>query len=249
MKKILITGGSKGIGKELVKQFCKKGHDVLFTYQNSKEDADKLVEELSSDEKNSVQAYQCDMSNEKDVRQLFIGKKEFFKDLDVLINNAGIRDSKNSKQPKPFVMTPSIDWWEVMHNNVNCVINPTRAILPHMIKRKSGRIINITSISGIKGNPGQSAYASSKAAITCFSKSINKEIAGLGIIINCVAPSFIETDMTENISDKYMEQRLQGTLLKRMGKTEEMSNLVIYMALEAPDFLINQEIVFDGGIG
>lgn len=249
MKKILITGGSKGIGKDLVKHFCEKGHDVFFTYQSSKENAEKLIEEVSKNATGKVVGYQCDMSNEKDVKQMFMSDKEFFKDLDVLINNAGIRDSKSSKSPKPFIMTSSTEWWEVMNNNVNCVINPTRAILPYMIKKRAGRIINITSISGIKGNPGQSAYASSKAAITCFSKSLNKEIAGLGITINCVAPSFIETDMTENISDKYVEQRLQSTLLKRMGRKDEMSNLVSYLALEAPDFLINQEIIIDGGIG
>jgi NAD(P)-dependent dehydrogenase (short-subunit alcohol dehydrogenase family) len=249
MKKILITGGSKGIGKDLVKHFYDKGHEVFFTYHSSKESAEKLISELIQTPNGKIYGYQCDMSDEKEVKKMFTQEKEFFKDLDVLVNNAGIRDSKNSKNPKPFIMTSSSEWWEVMNNNVNCVINPTRSVLPHMIKRKQGRIINITSISGIKGNPGQSAYASSKAAITCFSKSLNKEIAGLGITINCVAPSFIETDMTENISDKYVEQRLQSTLLKRMGRKEEMSNLVSYLALDAPAFLINQEIIIDGGIG
>jgi NAD(P)-dependent dehydrogenase (short-subunit alcohol dehydrogenase family) len=249
MKKILITGGSKGIGKQLVCEFAKKNHQVIFTYFSSVEKAEKLVAELNYLGFNQVSAFQCDMGDEKQVKDLFRNNKELFSNIDVLINNAGIRDSKLNGSPKPFLMTSSSEWWEVMHNNVNSVINCTRNVLPSMIKNKSGRIINITSLAGIKGNPGQSAYASSKAAITSFSKSLAKEVCSLGITINCLAPGFIETEMVENLSDKYIEARVGKSLLKRMGTTEEIANIVFYLALEAPDFLVNQEIVIDGGIG
>lgn len=248
MKNIFITGGSKGIGKELVKTFARLGHQVVFTYQYSAESAQKIVDELHAEGFPNVYTFKCDMGNEAEVKALFKGNKEILKDVDVLINNAGIRDSKLNANPKPFLMTSSAEWWEVMHNNVNGVMNTSRAVLPSMIKRKNGRIINVTSLAGIKGNPGQSAYAASKAAINCFSKSLSKEVKGMGIIINCVAPGFIETDMVDNLPDQYVSNRVGNSLLKRMGTTDEISNFISYLALECPEFLINQEIVIDGGM-
>lgn len=248
MKNIFITGGSKGIGKELVKTFTRLGHQVVFTYQYSAESAQRIVDELHAEGYTNVHTFKCDMGNDAEVKALFRANKELLKEVDVLINNAGIRDSKMNANPKPFLMTSNTEWWEVMYNNVNGVINTVRAVLPSMIKRKQGRIINVTSLAGVKGNPGQSAYASSKAAITCFSKSISKEVRGMGIVINCVAPGFIETDMVDNLADNYVTNRVGNSLLKRMGTTDEMSNFISYLALECPDFLINQEIVFDGGM-
>jgi 3-oxoacyl-[acyl-carrier protein] reductase len=117
-----------------------------------------------------------------------------------------------------------------------------------MLRKKRGRIINITSLSGIKGNPGQSAYSASKSAISAFSKSLSKEIKGSGIIINCLAPGFIETEMTSNAPAAYYNSRLENSILQRMGTTEEIANIIYYLAIEAPDYLINQEILIDGGI-
>jgi len=248
MKTIFITGGSKGIGKELVRNFTKKGHQVHFTYHYSKEKSEKIVQDLHDEGYTNVTTYKCDMGNEKDVKALFRTHKEHIKNIDVLINNAGIRDSKINGSPKPFLMTNSSEWWNVMHNNVNGVINTSRAVLPSMIRNKTGRILNITSLAGIKGNPGQSAYASSKAAITCFSKSLAKEVSSFGITINCLAPGFIETEMTEDLPEKYLEGRIGNSLLKRMGTIEEVANMVSYLTLEAPSFFVNQELVLDGGI-
>jgi 3-oxoacyl-[acyl-carrier protein] reductase len=249
MKKILITGGSKGIGKQLVYEFTHRYNTVIFTYQSSVDSAQKIVSDLNSAGFEKIMAFQCDMGDDKKVRELFRNNKELFQDIDVLINNAGIRDSKLNGSPKSFLMTSAEEWWEVMHNNMNSVINCTRSVLPSMIKRKAGRIINITSLAGIKGNPGQSAYASSKAAITSFSKSLAKEVSSLGITINCLAPGFIETEMVKNLSERYIEARVGNSLLKRMGTTKEIANIVTYLALDAPEFLVNQEIVIDGGIG
>ncbi len=248
MKTIFITGGSKGIGKELVRNFSKKGHNVIFTYHFSKDKSEKIILDLKQEGYNKTQSFQCNMGDEQEVKNLFRTQKEILKNIDVLINNAGIRDSKISGSPKPFLMTSSNEWWEVMHNNINGVINTSRAVLPSMIKNKRGRILNITSLAGIKGNPGQSAYASSKAAITCFSKSLAKEVSSFGITINCVAPGFIETEMTDDLPEKYLEGRVGQSLLKRMGTTSEISNMVSYLALDAPTFFVNQELVIDGGI-
>lgn len=248
MKNIFITGASKGIGKQLVRAFAIKGHQVFFTYRSSSESAKDLVLALNAEGFENIRAFQCDMSNEEEVKRLFKDYKDLFKDVDVLINNAGIRDSKLNASPKPFIMTTSKEWWEVMYNNMNGVINSCRAVLPSMIKRRSGRIINVTSLAGIKGNPGQSAYASSKAAINCFSKSLSKEVGGMGVTINCVAPGFVETEMVEHLPNKYVTDRVGNSLLKRMGTTDEISNLIAYLALDAPSFFVNQEVIIDGGM-
>ncbi len=249
MKKILITGGSKGIGKQIVYDLVRKGNFVVFTYNNSKESAEQIVTELKNEGYDHVEASKCDMGDEKQVKELFKRHKNILGDIDVLINNAGIRDSKVNGSPKPFLLTPSSEWWNVMYNNINGVINTCRNAIPVMIKKKCGRIINITSLAGIKGNPGQSAYASSKAAITCLSKSLSKEVSPFGININCIAPGFVETEMVENLSGNYKKARVGNSLLKRMGRVEEISNMVSYLAFEAPQFFINQELIVDGGIG
>ncbi len=248
MKTVFITGGSKGIGRRLVEDFTRKGHKVIFTYHSSKIEAEQIIQGLREEGYREVFAFQCNMSNEKEVRSLFKRNKAIFKDIEILVNNAGIRDSKISGSPKPFLMTTSEEWWEVMYNNINGVINSSRAVLPLMIRNKSGRILNVTSLAGIKGNPGQSAYASSKAAITCFSKSLAKEVSSLGININCLAPGFIETEMTEKLSEEYIKNRVGNSLLGRMGTTREISKMVLYLTLEAPEFFINQELVIDGGM-
>ena len=168
-----------------------------------------------------------------------------FREIDVLINNAGILGDS-----RPFLMTKDDDWWNILNVNVSCVINTCRAVLPIMISRKKGIIINVTSLSGQKGNQGQSAYAASKAAIVAFSKSLVKEVGNLGININCISPGLIDTDMTKDkdINPKYYEKRLANSPLKRMGQASEVANLIGYIADEAPPYLVGQEITIDGGI-
>jgi len=248
MKKVLISGGSQGIGKQLVIDFVKNGIHTIFTYRNSTEKAQQLVKDLNAEGYNNVQMFKCDMGSETEVRKLFAENKQLLQDIDILINNAGIRDPKLNGNPKPFIMTTNDEWWYVVQNNVNSVINACREVLPNMIRLKKGRIINITSLAGIVGNPGQSAYAASKGAITSFSKSISKEVCSFGICINCVAPGFIETEMVKGLPEKYLEARISNSLLKRMGTTDEVSNLVMYLSLNAPMFLLNKEIVIDGGL-
>ena len=244
MKTILVSGGSRGIGKETVKDLTRKGHKVFFTYRYSKEQSEKIIEELNSEGYQNVEAFQCDMGSESDVKQLFKNNKEVLQTIDILINNAGARDKKS----KLFLMTSSNEWRELMHNNVNIVINATRAVLPSMIKQRSGKILNITSLSGIIGTTGQTAYSSSKAAIACFSKALAKEVSKFGIIINCLAPGFVETEMTEDLSEKYLEGKFKNGLIKRIGTAEEIANMISYLAVDAPDFFINQEVVIDGGL-
>ena len=242
MNHVLITGGSRGIGKELVGLFARNGFKVSFIYNRSATAAEAIVKQLQ-EEGFQVFAHQCDIADEAAVKALFKANKEELSDVDVLINNAGIVGTA-----RPFLLTTGKDWWEIVHNNIGGVLNFTKNVLPTMIRNKRGRIINVTSLSGLKGNPGMSAYASSKAAISAFSKSLSKELKGTGIIINCVAPGFIATDMTKDVTDAYYQQRMSNSVAQRMGTTEEAANLILYLAKDAPAYLVNQEIVLDGGI-
>ncbi|MBC5641839.1 SDR family NAD(P)-dependent oxidoreductase [Parabacteroides sp. BX2] len=244
MKNIFITGGSRGIGKELVYKFANTGNNVFFTYNSSEADANKIVTDLQSTSRISVYAIKCDLSEENEVKRIFKENKSILSNIDILINNAGITGSS----AKQFMLTGSQEWWKVMHTNLGSVLNCTRAILPIMLRNKHGRIINVTSLSGIKGNPGQSAYSASKSAISAFSKSLSKELKGSGIVINCLAPGFIETEMTSNAPAAYYNSRLENSILQRMGTTKEIANIIHYLAIEAPSYLINQEILIDGGI-
>ena len=178
MNHVLITGGSRGIGKELVGLFARNGFKVSFIYNRSATAAEAIVKQLQ-EEGFQVFAHQCDIADEAAVKALFKANKEELSDVDVLINNAGIVGTA-----RPFLLTTGKDWWEIVHNNIGGVLNFTKNVLPTMIRNKGGRIINVTSLSGLKGNPGMSAYASSKAAISAFSKSLSKELKGTGIIIN-----------------------------------------------------------------
>lgn len=243
MKHALITGGSNGIGKELVYRFANSGAKVSFIYNKSIEKAEAIVKDLKDFYGINVNAFQCNISDEDAITDLFRNNKTIFSDVDVLINNAGITGTA-----KPFLMTSSSDWWRVMVNNVGGVINCTRKILPTMIRNKTGRIVNITSLSGLKGNPGMSAYSASKAAIVAFSKSLSKELKGTGIIINCLAPGFIQTDMTQDLSEEYYTQRMLNSISGRMGTVKKAAEMVLFLAKDAPDYFINQEVILDGGI-
>lgn len=242
-KTVLVSGGSRGIGKEIVKTLAKDGHDVIFTYLSNTESANQLCDELFTEHNLTVKAAQCNMAEMKEVKALFKEIKLIYGGVDVIVNNAGILG-----RTAPFLMTPDNEWWHVFNTNVACFTNPIKVGLTYMIKQKAGSIINITSLSGQKGNPGQSAYAASKAAITAFSKSLLKEVGKLNIHINNVAPGFIETDMTED-NNEYQQKRLAGSILKRPGRPDEVASLVQYLVNEAPLFLTGQEITIDGGIG
>lgn len=250
MKTILVTGAAKGIGRATVMRLHRRGMNVIFTYNHSEERANellKMIEEAdnaAASDTAEVRALRCNLADAGETAALFKANKDLLKQVDVLVNNAGMI----SNPPRLFMMSGAEDWRKVFDNNVNCVVNTTRNILPYFIRKRGGRIINICSLSGIGGDPGQSAYAASKAAIANLSKSLNKELAQFGIIVNCVAPGLIETDMTREVTGKYAESILAHTMAGRMGTADEVANLVEYLALDAPDYLINQQLVIAGGL-
>ena len=243
-KIVLVTGGSRGIGKAICQDLHRRGCNVIFTYKSSDEAAQDLVSELSKgDHNNFIVSHKCDMADLQAVTDLVNNLKKEYEKIDVLINNAGrLGDTRQ------FVMANNDNWFETLRSNVACATNPCKRIIPLMIRNKGGRIINVTSIAARLGNPGQSAYAASKAAIIAFSKSVFREVSPLGITINCVSPSLVETDMTKGLNKRYVEELLKIPL-KRMATSEEVAQTVSFLALDAPEYLLGQDIVLDGGLG
>lgn len=240
----LVTGGSRGIGRQITKLLTQKGYQVCFTFLSDAASAAQLTAELAEEElAGQAQGYQCDMSDMSAVNTLVNTIKAQYGRVDVLVNNAGVLG-----EMKPFLFANDDKWFETLDNNIKCVTNSCKRVLPLMIRQKKGRIINMTSIAGRMGNPGQSAYAASKAAIVAFSKSLYREVGSMGIIINCVSPGLVETDMTKGLNQKYVAEVL-NTPLGRMARACEVANMVAYLATDAPDYLLGQELVLDGGLG
>ena len=245
-KTILVTGGGGGIGSEVVRLLFHRGANVIFTYNHSLEAAEALYNELSvkSDKDKWIKCFQCDLADAKSLRKIVSENKDVFSMIDVIVNNAGMI----SDDPQFLIMANMNNWWKVLNNNIACVVNPLRAIVPFMIRKKRGTIINVSSISGLDGDAGQSAYAASKAAIANITKTINKELSGFGIIANTVSPGLIETKMTELITPEFRERVVGETLLKRSGKPSEVASLIAFLAFDAPSYLINQNIAISGGL-
>lgn len=245
-KNVFVSGGSGGIGSEVVREIFSRGHNVIFTYYKGKEETDRLYEELKQKAQDNqwIYAFQCDLSDEQHVRKMINENKKLFSTIDVLINNAG----RISPAPQFLIMADMNLWWTIFHNNIGCVVNVTRAIVPFMIRRKKGTIVNVTSLSGISGDPGQSAYAASKAAIINLSKTLNKELCSFGITVNCVSPGLIDTKMADEASKTYREGIIKYSMAKRLGRADKVANIIVYLAVEAPDYLVNQNITISGGL-
>lgn len=241
-KVVLVTGGSRGIGRSICETLAERGCTVIFTYLTNEEMAQSLASEIRAKGQKAY-AYYCDMSNLKAVVAFSSTARKEHGTFYALVNNAGILGDG-----KPFLMSADDHWWNVMKTNIGSVTNTCRAIVPQMINQKSGRIVNITSVSGQKGNPGQSAYSASKSAIVTFSKALAKEVGRFGVVVNCVSPGLIETDMTKNISNEYVSARSQFSALTRKGGVEEVASLVSYLICDAPEYIVAQELTIDGGL-
>ena len=242
MNKIaLITGGTRGIGKQIALTLAKNGYDIAINYRTENEalkETKKLVEE------NSVKCFAVkgDVSNYEDcerfVKEIIV---EYGK-IDVLVNNAGItRDTLLMRMKKE-------DFEDVIDTNLVGTFNVTKNVISYMMKARSGRIINISSVVGVSGNAGQTNYSASKAGIIGFTKSLAKEVASRGILVNAVAPGFIETDMTDVLKEDVKEQIAKTIPLKRMGRAEDVANVVKFLAGEDSTYITGQIINVDGGM-
>ena len=240
-KNILITGGSRGIGKGIVYKLIEHGANVAFTYSSSSESSDLIVSELSSD-KSLCKAYKSDASKIEECENLVEKVITDFGNIDVLINNAGI-----TKDNLLMRMTEE-DFDSVIRINLNSVFNMTKACQRIFLKNRVGSIINMSSVVGVKGIAGQSNYAASKSGIIGFSKSIALELGSRNIRCNVIAPGFIKTEMTDKLSESVIESWNNNIPLKRPGETYDVANLCLFLASDLSSYITGQVINVDGGL-
>ena len=236
-KVALITGGSRGIGKACAIELAKAGCDVIINYAGNDEAANKTVEELKALGSNA-KAMKFDVSNQELVEHAIKEIIEQYKKIDILVNNAGItRDGL-------FMRMNAQNWLDVINTNLNSAYYVSNPVAKIMIKQRSGAIINMASISGIYGNAGQANYSTAKAGLIGMTKALAKELASRNIRVNAVAPGFIQTDMTKDLPQ---EQIVDKIPLKRLGEPEDIAKTVKFLALDAT-YITGQVIGVDGGL-
>jgi 3-oxoacyl-[acyl-carrier protein] reductase len=240
-KKIIVTGGTRGIGKALVQKLCAEGNDVAFSYRANAEMAERLVAEIAAQGGKSW-AFKSDVANFDEAGAFVQQAKQALGDVDVLINNAGITADKSL-----FIM-PKEEWESVIDTNLNGCFNVTRHIIGYFMKLKKGCVVNITSVSGLTGLAGQTNYCASKAGMIGFTRALAKEVGKLGIPVNCVAPGFIETDMTVRFDEKHLAEIKKQIPMQRLGTVEEVANLVSFLISEKATYITGQTFVIDGGL-
>jgi len=240
-KTAIITGATRGIGRGIAEVFAKQGANVLFTYSRSSDLAKEIENDLSK-ENVIVKGYKSDASNFDDCQKLIDQITKEFETVDILINNAGItRDNLLMRMQEE-------DFDKVIEINLKSVFNMTKAIQRTMLKQRFGSIINMSSVVGVKGNAGQSNYAASKAGIIGFSKSIALELGSRNIRCNVIAPGFIETEMTEVLDEKVVQEWRNSIPLKRGGTPLDIANTCVWLGSEMSSYVTGQTIHVNGGL-
>lgn len=236
-KTVIVTGGAKGIGKAIALKFADKGANIVLNYRSSA--PDDVVKEIT-DKGVKCLAFQADVSDFSQAEALITKAFEEFGSVDVLVNNAGI-----TKDTLLMRMSED-DFTSVIDVNLKSVFNTTKHATKIMLKQKSGSIVNMSSVVGVTGNIGQANYAASKAGIIGLTKTTARELASRGITCNAIAPGFIQTAMTDVLSDKVKEATLAGIPLKRFGQPEEVANLAVFLAENK--YITGQVVNIDGGM-
>lgn len=240
-KNVLITGGTRGIGRAVVEAFADAGARIAFTYRTSSSQADALVAELGSRGIEAI-ALQGDASSIESANQIVTAVLEKWGAIDVLVNNAGItRDGL-------MLRLSEEDWDLVIDTNLKSVFNFCKAVYRPMMKQRKGKIINMSSIVGIVGNPGQTNYAASKAGIIGFTKSLAKELGSRGITVNVVAPGYVETEMTAVLPEAARTAMLNAVALGRPGTPADVAAAVLFLASPAGDYITGHVLHVDGGL-
>jgi 3-oxoacyl-[acyl-carrier protein] reductase len=240
-KTVIITGASRGIGKGIALTLASHGANIAFSYSKSVDSANDLVSQITHLGVN-CKAYKSNAASFEESQKLVDDVLNDFETFDILINNAGIT------KDNLLMRMSETDFDKVIEVNLKSVFNMVKAAQRVFLKKKSGSIINISSIVGVKGNAGQSNYAASKAGIIGFSKSIALELGSRNIRSNVVAPGFIETEMTAELSEDIVNNWIQGIPLKRGGKPEDVANLCLFLASDLSTFITGQVINVDGGM-
>ena len=227
-KKVIVTGGNRGIGKGIVLSLLDRGYSVLATSRDSNNF------DFSHSGLKIADLDVCDQSSVNDFQKIV---SEF--DPDILVNNAG------TTKDNLFLRMTESDWDEVINTNLNSVFRVTKLVVKGMLKKKWGRIINISSISGSMGNSGQTNYSASKAGVDAFSRSLAKELGSRNITVNSIAPGFIQTDMTDGLINDELVKKIP---LQRVGNAEDVASLVNFLASEESNYITGQTLVVDGGL-
>ncbi len=240
-KVAVVTGGSRGIGRAVSVLLAEKGARVVVNYLKGEEGAKLTLEEIKKRGKEGI-IKRFDVSDFKETENAFKEIVDRFGSIDILVNNAGItRDSLLLRMSEE-------DWEEVIKVNLNGVFNCTRSVIKYMIKARYGRIVNITSVVGEMGNAGQANYSASKAGIIGFTKTVAKEVASRGINVNAVAPGFIETDMTDKLSERVKEELRAKIPMGRFGKPLDVANAVYFLVSDASAYITGHVLNVSGGL-
>lgn len=240
-KNVVVTGGSRGIGRAIALEFGKNGANVVINYANSDAEAKKVAEEIKSLGGNAI-LIKGDISSFNEGKKLIDETVKAFGTIDILINNAGITKDGLIMRMKEEQFD------EVLDINLKGVFNTCKSAVFHMIKQRNGKIINISSIVGVIGNAGQANYAASKAGVIGLTKSIAKEVGSRGITVNAIAPGFIKSDMTDVLSEKVKDGMLRLIPLGRFGAVEDIAKTVTFLASESAEYITGQVINVDGGM-
>lgn len=240
-KVAIVTGGSRGIGKAIALELARNGAQVAVLYGGNKDMADETVAQINEIGSKAI-AYRCDVANFQECKDVVTQLKNDFGTVDIVVNNAGI--TKDAL----LIMMREEDFDNVIDVNLKGAFNVLKHTVPIMTKKRAGKIINISSVSGVVGNPGQVNYSASKGGLISMTKSLAKELAGRNITCNAIAPGFIETDMSNALSDEVLEKVTAQIPLKKRGKVEDVAKMVTYLAGDGGDYITGQVIKIDGGL-
>ena len=237
----IITGATRGIGRGIALEYAKQGCSVAFTYSKSMEQANKLIKELESFNV-KIMGYQSDASSFSEAESLVASVLNDFSGIDILVNNAGIT------KDNLLMRLSEKDFDDVINVNLKSVFNMTKAVQKTLLKQRKGSLIHMSSVVGVKGNAGQSNYSASKAGIIGFSKSIALELGSRNIRSNVIAPGFIETEMTKQLSKEIVEKWRNAIPLKRLGSPEDVAKACVFLASDLSSYITGQVINVDGGM-
>ncbi|WP_088012965.1 3-oxoacyl-[acyl-carrier-protein] reductase [Gottfriedia acidiceleris] len=240
-KVALVTGGSRGIGRAIALSLAKNGANVVVNYSGNEAAAQQVVEEITALGVKAI-AVKANVSSSEEVAALVKNTVDEFGSIDILVNNAGItRDGL-------LLRMKDADWDDVIDTNLKGVFNCIKAAAKFMTRQRNGRIINISSVVGQIGNPGQMNYVAAKAGVLGLTKTAAKELASRNITVNAIAPGFIETDMTNELNEQIRTQMLSNIPLQSFGQPEDIANAVVFLAMDSSRYITGQTINVDGGL-